>query len=581
MLRLFDEDTRLNVAPKAAFRLSSRPRMRSDAVIVPLSVLLCLSAASRPAAAEPDEVSAAATASSKDPGFSPDLVLESGRIEPPPAEVDSITFTVRGEYQLRYRALSDLRLEPPQGEPLRNELGQNQYVYHWLRLTPRLQVRKTLAVVGQIDLARGLVVGDKTTLVDKTRDPLNEDRWYEVHPRYLYVEWTSPIGLFRLGQQGSYWGMGILANDGDHRSLFGDYQRGALTERLLFATQPLGKGSPLSIAIAGDFVFEDNQADLLDDHDRALQAVLAVLWKTKRAELGVYGVLRSQSRGSQDPTQMTPFTEGLQAGVIDVSAKVNGQAPGSQAYVYAEAEAAAIFGSTTFVRSAYDATAAPSPDHAPEVIRAFGAAATVGVTRASGRGRDRFGRFAAEVEWGYASGDADPFDGASSRFTFDRNHNVGLILFNQALAWKTARAATLAQDPRLVRRPAPGLSLLPTKGGVAGATYLNPRAVVRPKKWLDLKAGVVLAQTTSDFVDPYHAGVLGSYASYDGGDERSHDLGLEVDLGLDARVDVSHLVNLDFGAEGGALFSGRAFDDAAGEGLGTVYMGSIKIGVNF
>ena len=83
-----------------------------------------------------------------------------------------------------------------------------------------------------------------------------------MHPRYLYLEYNSPIGLFRVGQQGSHWGMGILANDGDHPTLFGDYQRGALVERVLFATTPMGKGTPLTIALAGDLVFEDNTADL-------------------------------------------------------------------------------------------------------------------------------------------------------------------------------------------------------------------------------------------------------------------------------------------------------------------------------
>jgi hypothetical protein len=164
---------------------------------------------------------------------------------------------------------------------------------------------------------------------------------------------------------------------------------------------------------------------------------------------------------------------------------------------------------------------------------------------------------------------------------FDPNHNVGLVLFDQVLAWKTARAATLAGSPGLGRRPAPGLQLLPTNGGVAGATYLNPKVVVRPKAWLDLKGGAVIAQATADFVDPYRAGALGSDANYDGGDERSHDLGLELDLGVDARLDVSDLVTVELGAEGGFLFPGRAFDDGRGRGLGTSYLGNAKLGVHF
>ena len=44
----------------------------------------------------------------------------------------------------------------------------------------------------------------------------------------------------------------------------------------------------------------------------------------------------------------------------------------------------------------------------------------------------------------------------TKRFTFDENHHVGLVLFDQVLRWKTARSATIAQDPSLVARPAPG-----------------------------------------------------------------------------------------------------------------------------
>jgi hypothetical protein len=488
---------------------------------------------------------------------------------------------MHGEYQIRYRAMTDLRLEAPQTQPDLGSLGQSQYVIHWMRLNPRLQFKDKVAIVGQIDAPRGLILGDTTTLVGAARDPLNEHQWLEVHPRYLYLEFASPIGLLRVGQQGSHWGMGILANDGDHKTLFGDYQRGSLVERALLATTPMGKDGPLVVALAGDLVFEDNSADLIDDGDLALQGVLAVRWRMKQAELGVYGVLRSQSREGSSIDETTRFSEELFAGIVDVTGSWNARVPGSNAFVFGEAEAAMITGSTTFSRSAYGASAAPGATREEESIRSFGAAARLGVVRVKGRGLGEFGDLVVQLGWGYASGDANPYDGVSRRFTFDPNHNVGLVLFDQVLAWKTARAATLAGDPALVRRPAPGLQFLPSRGGVFGAMYLNPTAIVRPRRWLDLKAGVVIAQSTADVVDPYHAGVLGSFASFDGGDERSHNLGLEVDLGADARFIVSDSLKLDLGVEGGVLFPGRAFDDARGQRLPTQVLGNVKLGVNF
>src|SRR6185295_4502728 len=109
-------------------------------------------------------------------------------------------------------------------------LGQNQLFSHWLRVGMRLDVYDKLSLVMQVDALRGMIAGDTTQWVDAARDSFAKAKWYEIHPRYLYLEYASPIGVFRLGQQGSHWGMGILANDGDHPSLFGGYRRGALVE---------------------------------------------------------------------------------------------------------------------------------------------------------------------------------------------------------------------------------------------------------------------------------------------------------------------------------------------------------------
>ncbi len=516
-----------------------------------------------------------------DSGFSERLILETSQTPPPVPDPESIGFSMHGEYQLRYRAVTDLRLEPPQGRPELSTLGQNHSLYHWFRLNPRLQLKDKVAVVGQIDVPRGFVVGDTTTKVSAARDAYSEPNWLEVHPRYLYLEYASPIGLVRAGQQGSHWGIGILANDGDHRTLFGDYQRGAIVERLLFASSPLGKDGPLTVAIAGDLVFEDNTADLIDRGDLALQAVLAAIFRTKRGEIGAYGVIRRQTRETSSFGEQTAFTEELLVGVADVTSKFNAHVSGTSAYVFGELEAAAIFGSTTFLRGAYGVDVTPGGAREPELIRSFGTAARLGAVHVTGRGRRRYGEVVVQVEWGYATGDANPYDGVSRRFTFDANHNVGLVLFDHVLAWKTARAATLAQDPALLRRAPPGVELLPSNGGVTGATYIYPTVVVRPKRWLDLKAGVVIAQATADVVDPYHAGALGDFASYDGGDERAHDLGLEIDLGADARVTITETMKVDLGVEGGVLFPGRAFDDARGQGLSTQALLNVKAGVNF
>jgi hypothetical protein len=543
-------------------------------------MLIVAASAQAAMAATPPADDAPASLPAEDTIFLDRFVLETGRIEPKPPDPGALRVGIHGEYQLRYDAMSTLRLQAPVGQPSIDTLGQHQYLYHWLRVGARLDIFDKIALVAQIDVPRGMIAGDTTQYVDASRDSFAQARWYEVHPRYLYLEYVSPVGVFRLGQQGSQWGMGILANDGDHDTLFGDHRRGSLMERILYTATPMGKGTPLFIALGADVVFQDATADLLSG-DRAFQGFAALGYRGEHAELGVYGVGRHQEHGGQSVDQYTPYTDALTVGVLDVEGRFDVPIPGSHAFAYGQGEVATIFGSTSFERGAYANLIDPTAARSDERVLAYGGAAVLGAVHVSGSGADRWGNVMGEVEIGYASGDADPFDGTEKRFTFDENHHVGLILFDQVMRWKTARAATLAQEPTLVARAAPGIQLLPSNGGVFGAAYLNPRVVFRPRRWVDLKGGVVIAQTTADFVDPYHAGALGSYQNYDGGDPKKHDLGVEVDLGTAFRVQVDPGATLQAGFQGGVLFPGHAFDDASGRGIGNQYLASVQLGLQY
>lgn len=531
-------------------------------------------------------------------GFLDRYVLESARVGPLPLDPDFLVFSLHGEYELRVRALTDLPLEPPVrgSEPTSDGseppdprlLGQNAYLYHWLRLNGRVVFRDDLVLVGQIDIPRGLVAGQRTNFVGRTRDALDDYNWFDVHPRELYLEWRSPIGVFRVGQQTSYWGEGILANDGNRPQMFGDNIRGAIVERLLFATKPMGEDTPLLVALAGDLVFEDNTADILGNSpeqptgDLAGQVVLATVWREDIGEIGVYGVYRHQERTLT--AVLRDYDESLDVGVVDIAGKIRARLPGIQAFAYLKAEAALVGGRTSYVRSSFVGQLDPSSELEDESILSFGSSATLGFAHVAQRDdaqQERWGDVVSELEWGFATGDADPFDGATHRFTFDTNHNVGLVLFDHVLGWKTARAATIAQDPRVTNRPSAGLQFLPSQGGVFGATYLNPRFIIRPVREVDVKLGFVFAQATADVVDPYHAGALGEYRNYDGGDPTSRDLGAEIDVGFDVRVPLEQTVALELGAEGGVLFPGHAFDARDGRPLPEQLLLNTKIGLQF
>ncbi len=534
------------------------------------------------------------------------LVLDTGRVPLTPAEPGVIRFEIHGEEQIRVEGLRSFLLDPSAtvaqayaqktgGTLLGDSLGQNAFMNHWLRLSPTLQITDKLSFYGQIDLT-GMLLGDLAhdTYADRTPrdDRTGYDGYYNVQPRWLYLEWLTPVGLLRAGQQGAHWGMGLVANDGDHPSLFGDYRYGNIVEQVLFATKPLGEKSPFIVAIAGNLVFRDNIAVLLNG-DQAWQGVLAAYYEEGPDMLGVYGVYRAQSHNLSSEPNYYPYSEQLDVGVIDLAGHFARPValPGETAYVFGAFEAALEYGSTNEERTIYQ------PESGNQTtIQAYGGAASAGLVLA-GRGDpatlaavarkgerpDLWGRFVGQVEVGYASGDANPYDNTEKRFVFDPNHKVGLLLFDEIMRWQTARAATAAQDPSLsnANRPTPGSGLLPSNGGVYGAQYVYPTAVYRPRPWLDLKAGAVIAQTTADVVDPYRLAVQGSYVNYQGGDHARHDLGVELDGGFESRIEAGPHLRLQLGAQGGLLLPGGALADATGATMKTPWVAIGRLGLQF
>ena len=69
-----------------------------------------------------------------------------------------------------------------------DSLGQNPWLNHWLRLTPRLQLGETLQIVGQMDVVTGVLMGDVTHDVSADQTPRDSlDGFSNVQPRWLYL----------------------------------------------------------------------------------------------------------------------------------------------------------------------------------------------------------------------------------------------------------------------------------------------------------------------------------------------------------------------------------------------------------
>lgn len=541
----------------------------------------------------------------------PRLFLDSGRPEPLAPDPETYRFFLHGEYQMRLQAERSFPLVASASAMASKpgitdqSLGQNWFVHHWMRLSPRFQVKDQLEIVAQLDLVTGMMLGPKAIDSGADQMPRNEYNGFSnVQPRWLYAQYRLPFGVVRIGQQPNHWGMGILANDGDRPLLFGDYRYGSISERLLFATKPGGKDSDFYLALAGDVVFRDNNARLTRG-DRALQAVVAAFWEKAGNKVGVFSTARQQENDRTSGSPLFGYVDEVDAIAVDFHGRYVQAVPGDRdTFLVAESEVAYILGQTNILRTQDQAASG-----AKTQVRSYGGAASIGfVHRAWGASfwsdagskdsalassasylgvkNERgvpYGDIAATFEMGYASGDADPYDGKQKRFVFDPNHRVGLLLFDEVMRFQTARSATAATDPLLANanRPTPGVDLLPSNGGVFGAQYINPTIIYRPRYWLDVKSGMVIAQATSDIVDPYRLATQGSYVNYRGGDPKKKDLGVELDAGLEARFPLEYGLKLNVGWQGGVLFPGAAFENGDGARLPVQWVTVGRLGVIF
>jgi len=473
--------------------------------------------------------------------------------------------SLHGEYRLRFNMMSDIPLQTQERTGLPGELGQNYWANQWLRATGELKLGETFRFSAQLDLADGPIGGDEAAGVSAAELPRDGEEAFDgrgLELRWLYGEWNSPIGVFRAGLQPSHWGLGLIANDGTRAPPFGDYRYGNTNLRLLFATRPLGRDVPFTVALAGDVVYRDPVARL-PDGERALQSVLAAFYGDGVSKtIGAYVVYRSQHDEVQGLEGEDLGEDTLRVWIMDLFAQWQWDDP-SGGKLEVAFEGAHIRGETTLTRSV------ERPTH--DVRQWLWAA------QAGRRGDIVDGFF----EVGYTSGDSNTEDDVQRRATFHPDHRIGLILFPELMAWQTARSATLAAAAELSARPSPGSGLLPTDGGVAGATYLFNWWDIRPVDFMNIRLGWLWARATSDVVDPYQQRAQSRSANYLGGDPRARDLGLELDAMVLFTKELPYDVSLQLGADGGVLFPGKAFDDATGRGMDPILMARIRAGLTF
>ena len=147
---------------------------------------------------------------------------------------------------------------------------------------------------------------------------------------------------------------------------------------------------------------------------------------------------------------------------------------------------------------------------------------------------------------------------------------TSLIMFEEALAWQSARSADLAADPDVVGIPPAGIQLLPSNGSVTNAFYVNPRVRVRAGERLELRGGLLWAIAPVPVVDPYatfrNGGVARSYL----GGPPGRGYGTEIDLAAHWRLPKGTKEST-LSLQGGLLLPGKVFADASGEPMPPVW----------
>jgi hypothetical protein len=221
-----------------------------------------------------------------------------------------------------------------------------------------------------------------------------------------------------------------------------------------------------------------------------------------------------------------------------------------------EGEAAQVYGGTS---------------HAPNLsalgttqISQQGAALKLGAAKGTVEG---------ELEGGYASGDANPFDAQANAFMMNRDYKVGLVLFDQVLMFQSQNAARRLSNPKLVGTPPPGLDLLPTEGAVTNALYLKPTLRWKPPLWngsLRLVGSVLLARAPQPVLDPYQT-LVSSAPVNSFGHAAGQNYGTELDGAASYLGRISGALGYEVGVQAGYLFPGNAFTRSDGTRMPGAY----------
>jgi hypothetical protein len=398
-----------------------------------------------------------------------------------------------------------------------NELaeGTSNSFDHRLLLAPNWLISEHAAIHAQVDLFKLKLWGQET---DTYVDPVTGETIALAQADGVTTEGSgmqavrgwgeafTPVGRFAMGRMPMQWGAGVLWNDGmDPEAEYGD-----TADRFQFTTR-IG---PVFVLAAWDSQYEG----FLGAPDDMEAVSVAAGFRGETTGVGMLNNYRYQPSAAYNAW----------TGDIWGYAELGG--------LRLELEAVAVVGGGDLDTGANDITSS-----------AFGLMADA---------RYRTEKWALAGEFGVASGDDDPTDSALKTFTFDRDHNLALFMFEESMPILAAKVPNDTNEGR-------DTDAVLTTDGIANAVYFRPalRYTIIPN--LEAEAAWL---TAAQAKDAEADDVTGGY-------------GNEIDLSLRYDPHPHVWVKGTFGVFLPGPYYSEYRDDDLGGGFGATTLGARLVGV--
>lgn len=515
---------------------------------------------------------------------------------PPQVDEERVTFEVGGEYRMRSLQITPIELN---GTTVR-DIGWTE---QRARIDARAELEGVISLNLQLDALDGVLFGDNgsflgspasnsgVSLATKTPnitrweigllpggDPLNREDYGPVlvesdlaSINFLYADAVLPFGLLRVGRQPLNYGATITAHEGGRTNRWGVSQYSDAADRILFGTKldeiirtisSGGEHTPdasmdngVIWALFYDF-FRHNNIATFDDDLRQMGTNLQWLvseadwfgWDWQGLQLST---TFSHLRNEQFNTRIYAFPTLFRTGVENVGL---------------EFQFTHLRGETDEISEGFGALTGRSARS--QQLEAYGAHGLIDV---------ELGRVTLTMEANFASGDASPrVTDPITTFSFARDFNVGLLLFEHVLAFESARSVAVGiENLSDLDTDSFPLTEIQTDGRFTNAIGLFPQIYIdlldRPQHNLFTRVGVLTAWSATSLgaVDAIQTALNDSGGpiednaiNYHGG-VPSRFYGTEIDVQLGYRF----RENFFWTVEGAVLFPGAALYDEHGDAV--------------